>query len=427
MIGRCCSEFLAPASRRYAEEVVIPRLFTEGSITNIPYQFVCKNGAIRDVLISAIAEKDESGHYVRSLSVVTDVTERNQAEEKARRSLEELQQIKSRLQEENIYLQEEIKLEHNFDKIIGNSQALKKVLSKTEQVADTEATVLILGESGTGKELIARAIHHISERQARPLVKVNVAALPRELIESELFGHEKGAFSGAYTQKIGRFELADGGTIFLDEIGELPPDLQVKLLRVLQEGEFERVGGCETLQVDTRVIAATNRNLEQAVNQGDFREDLYYRLNVFPIQMPPLRERLEDIPLLVNHFVKKFQAKMGRRIDQVPPHVLDDLKKYGWPGNVRELENVIERAVILTQGCCLQIEELADHRHPIYSGQDKPGVRLTLKEQERRLILQALQETNWVVEGKKGAARHLDIPPSTLRERIKKYQLSRPI
>ena len=276
----------------------------------------------------------------------------------AQQALAEVQKLKNRLQSENVYLRDEIKHVHNFEAIISQSAAFGAVLDKVEQVATTDATVLILGESGTGKELLARAVHSTSKRQDRPLVKVNCAALPASLIESELFGHEKGAFTGAVARKIGRFELADGGTIFLDEIGDLPLELQAKLLRVLQEGEFERLGGNRTLVADVRVIAATNRDLEEAVRESHFREDLYYRLNVFPLRVPPLRERPDDIPLLVRHFVDKYSNKTGKPISTLPQEALERLQVYRWPGNVRELENIIERAVILSRDGRIQAEHL---------------------------------------------------------------------
>ena len=284
-----------------------------------------------------------------------DITRRKEAEEKLKKAnielkeaLTDIKKLKIRLEQENKYLQQEIKLTHNFEEIISQSKKFKKVLTQVEQVAETDATVLILGESGTGKELIARAVHNVSKRKGRPMVKVNCGALPATLIESELFGHEKGAFTGAIARKVGRFELADGGSIFLDEIGEIPIELQPKLLRVLQEGEFERLGNSSTIKVDVRIIAATNVNLLEAISKGTFREDLYYRLNVFPISIPSLRERKEDIPLLTRHFLLKFNAQFGKKIDIITERVIDTLMNYSWPGNVRELENVIERAIIIS-------------------------------------------------------------------------------
>lgn len=334
----------------------------------------------------------------------------------------EVNQLKNQLQAENVYLQEEIKLAHNFDDILSQSKTMQQVLHKVEQVAATDATVLILGETGTGKELLARAVHQLSPRADRPLVKVNCAALPANLIESELFGHEKGAFTGALARRNGRFELAYGGTMFLDEIGDLPLDLQAKLLRVLQEGEFEPLGDSRTLHVDVRVIAATNQNLNQAMDNGDFREDLYYRLNVFPLVLPPLRERIDDIPLIVSHFVRKFSTKMGKQIEQIPKAVMETLQAYTWPGNVRELENIVERAVILTSGDKLELDESLELRRGTTSPQSLGG---TLEDVERHHIHQVLEDTDWRIEGPSGAAVRLGLNPSTLRSRIKKLQLTK--
>ena len=341
-----------------------------------------------------------------------------------RSALSEVEQLKQQLHAENIYLQEEIKLAHNFEEIISQSQVMRDILHKVEQVAKTDATVLILGESGTGKELLARAVHFASTRVDRPLVKVNCAALPTNLIESELFGHEKGAFTGALTRKIGRFELADKGTIFLDEIGDLPLELQAKLLRILQEGEFERLGNPSTMKVNVRVIAATNRQLEEAVKAGEFREDLYYRLNVFPIESPPLRDRKEDIPVLVKHFLKKFRGKTGKVIETLSTQAINKLQTYHWPGNVRELENVIERGVILARGPVLEIEDIPELRvaptESEGSVEPEPSSSATLEEIERAHILRVLQETKGVIEGTKGASTILGLRPSTLRSRLQK-------
>ena len=328
---------------------------------------------------------------------------------------------KERLQAETLYLQEEIKLDHNFEEIIGKSRSLKKVLQKVEQVGCTDTTVLILGESGTGKEILARAIHTTSTRSHRPLVKVNCAALPSNLIESELFGHEKGAFTGAHDRRIGRFELAEKGTIFLDEIGELPLDLQTKFLRVIQEGEFERLGNPKTIKVDTRVIAATNRDLEQGVKDGVFREDLFYRLNVFPIQSPPLRNRKEDIPLLVNHFIAKLVKKTGKKITNVPTKVIDSLTAYDWPGNIRELENIIERAMIISPGNKLSLGDWLPKR--VLSSNIQKQV--TLEEYEKKYIIEILDSTEWRVSGNRGAAKVLGMKPTTLESRMKKLGIKR--
>jgi transcriptional regulator with GAF, ATPase, and Fis domain len=334
----------------------------------------------------------------------------------------EIEQLKNRLQAENLYLREEIKLQHNFEEIIGESQSIKAVLRHIEQVAPTDSTVLIRGDTGTGKELIARAIHDLSPRKDRPLVRVNCGAIPANLVESELFGHEKGSFTGALQRRIGRFELADGGTIFLDEVGELPLEAQVKLLRVLQEREVERVGSGHSTKVNVRVIAATNRDLHAAVKAGSFRADLLYRLNVFPIEVPPLSARASDIPPLVSHFITKFSTKLGKRFDGVSHATMDRLTKYSWPGNIRELENVIERATILANGPMLQIDDAFLHAAPAPPVQHEG----TMEEVERAHILHVLQAVNWVIEGKQGAATRLDLHPNTLRSRMKKLGINKP-
>ena len=332
-----------------------------------------------------------------------------------------MEQEQAKLMAQNQYLQEEIKLNYNFEEIISKSNNFQKVLQQIEQVASTDSTVLILGESGTGKELIARAVHNISNRSKRTLVKVNCATLPANLIESELFGHEKGAFTGAFDRKIGRFELADGGTIFLDEIGELPIELQSKLLRILQEGEFERLGNPKTMKVNVRVIAATNRNLEQAIEKKEFREDLYYRLNVFPIHCPPLRDRKEDIPLLVKHFCQKYEAKIGKKISNISSKVMDALTQYNWPGNIRELENIIERALILSRGNTLEYGEWV----PSEKKRDKKIIYTTLEDAERQHIIEALEKTGWKVSGEKGAAKILGLNATTLEAKMKKLGIKR--
>jgi formate hydrogenlyase transcriptional activator len=351
---------------------------------------------------------DPSGTYTRTMFL--DITEQVLME-----------QEKARLEAQNVYLQEEIKLTHNFEELIGGSTSLKKVLKNVERVAPTDSTVLITGETGTGKELIARAIHNLSPRQGKPLVKVNCAAIPAGLIESELFGHEKGAFTGALTKKMGRFEVADKGTIFLDEIGELPLDLQSKLLRVLQEGEFERVGGTQTFKVNVRVIAATNRDLNELSKNGQYRPDLYYRLNVFPIHLPSLRERQGDIRLLVQYFVRKFATTFAKKIDRIPERMMAAFERYPWPGNIRELEHVIERAVILSEGPELEpIEGLT----PTNKKGGTVG-NLTLEEVERQHIVDILGQTNWRVSGEKGAAKILGLNPTTLEARMKKLGITR--
>lgn len=358
-------------------------------------------------------------------TTIRDITLQKQREKELRQALSELERLKRRLEEENVYLQEEIKVDHNFGTIIGSGKEFKQVLKQVEVVAPTDTTVLILGETGTGKELLARALHDLSDRSQRALVKVNCAALPANLIESELFGHEKGAFTGAISRKVGRFELANGGTIFLDEIGDLPLELQAKLLRVLQEGEFERVGGTATVKVDVRVIAATNRDLDRAVDEDKFREDLFYRLNVFPLNNPPLRDRREDIPTLVSHFVQKYSSKMGKAIDTVPKKVMDSLRAYHWPGNVRELENIIERSVILSPDNTLVMMDCFRKPGNGNGNGNRKNELVSLEEVERHHISDILEKTGWRVRGERGAAEILGLKATTLEARMKKLGIER--
>ncbi len=339
-------------------------------------------------------------------------------EQELEKALSEIELLNERLEAENVYLREEIKLEHQHESFIGKSHAVKHVLSQAEEVAKTESTVLILGETGTGKELLAREIHKLSERKDRPMVTVNCVSLPPTLVEAELFGREKGAYTGALTKQVGRFEIADGATIFLDEIGELPMDLQVKLLRVLDEGQFERLGSPKTLTADVRVIAATNQDLEKEIAEGNFREDLYFRLNVYSIKIPPLRERLEDIPPLVWAFVREFGDRMGKKIDQIPRNNLEALKRYDWPGNVRELKNVVERAMIVSRGSTLKIDK--PRPKPVKSSRIE-----SLDELQRNHIVRALEMTGWRVSGKKGAAEMLKINPKTLESRMRRLGINR--
>jgi formate hydrogenlyase transcriptional activator len=315
--------------------------------------------------------------------------------------------------------------QRRFEQIIGQSARLEAVFEQVECVAPTDSTVLIQGDTGTGKELIARAIHNISSRCGRSFVRLNCAAIPLDLLESELFGHEKGAFTGAIAQRIGRFEMADKGTLFLDEVGDIPPALQPKLLRVLQEQEFERLGSTRTRQVDVRLVAATNRDLTEMMKQNEFRSDLYYRLNIFPIRLPPLRERREDIPLLVQYFMQKYARRMGKRIETVPAATMQKLVDWSWPGNVRELQNMIERGVILSRGFVLEIP-LTELEQPVVTALGDNNGGATLEAVERDHILQALRDTSWVIGGPSGAAARLGLNRSTLNARMRKLEIRRP-
>lgn len=346
----------------------------------------------------------------------------------------QIQELKEQLSKEKLYLEDEIRSELNFAQIIGSSPSLRKVLKQVETVASTDSTVLIYGETGTGKELIARAIHDLSPRRSKPFVKLNCAAIPTGLLESELFGHEKGAFTGAIAQRIGRFEVADSGTIFLDEIGEIPLELQTKLLRVLQEREFERLGSSKTLRTDARLIAATNRNLETMVAEQRFRSDLFFRINVFPVHVPPLRDREGDIPLLVRHFAQQFARRMNKIIDTVPTATMDALCRYPWPGNIRELQNMIERAVIISTGRVLSVD-VADLERPASASEGKSAapdsktngsLRDALEKTERQRILEALGRSHWVVAGPRGAAAQLGMKRTTLQKRIRKLGIAPP-
>ena len=358
-----------------------------------------------------------------NMQLLQEIAERKRAEGSLLETYAEIKQLKDRLQAENIYLQEEVDRQYNFGEIIGQSTIISHVFTQVAQVAPMNATVLLLGETGTGKGVVARAIHSSSTRKGRPLITVDCTTLPATLVESELFGRERGAFTGSDTRQIGRFELANGGTIFLDEIGEMPLELQSKLLRVIQDGEFERLGSPRTIKTDVRIIAATSKNLGEEVRNGKFREDLFYRLNVFPITMPPLRQRKDDIRLLINHFVAKFNTKIGKKIETVSKDTLIALQEYHWPGNVRELESVIERAVIITQGNSLQVLDRFDtfRKSEEPEGQDIK----TLVDLEHDHILQVLQKTGWRIEGKKGAAGLLGLNSSTLRARMRKYGIIR--
>jgi len=410
-----------PAEDRAAVARVFDKLLTTSEATKNENHLLTRDG--RQLLVEWHGRSvyDTNGALEYFFGVGIDITERRRAEQELQAALAEVQRLKDRLEEEKLYLQDEIKLNHNFEEIIGVSDTLKNTLAKVAQVAVTDSTVLILGETGTGKELVARAVHNISKRHALPLVKVNCAALPANLIESELFGHEKGAFTGAYTRKIGRFELAHQGTIFLDEIGDLPIDLQAKLLRVLQDGQFERIGNPKSIQVDVRIIAATNRDLAQAIEKGSFREDLFYRLNVFPIKLPPLRERRQDVPFLVSHFLQKYCHKIGKKIEVVPKTIMTELLTYDWPGNIRELENIIERAVIVNQGRRLEAGDWL----PKKSVPESPVDLTTLEQVERAHIVKVLDSTRWKVSGEHGAAKILGLNQNTLVSKMKKLNIQR--
>ena len=388
----------------------------------VEYRIVRPDGNIHWISSSGNSSPDGPGFPERLMGVSIDVTSRKDMEIELRERLAEIERLKLQLEKENLYLREEIKVDKGFESIVGTSNAHDYVLFKVKQVAPTDATVLIQGETGTGKGMVAHAIHEMSARKDRPMVTVDCASLPANLIESELFGREKGAFTGAYARQMGRFEVADGGTIFLDEVGEMPLELQTKLLRVLQEGKFERLGSPRTIKVDVRVISATSRDLKTEVQNKRFREDLFYRINVFPISIPPLRMRREDIPLLVHHFVDKYARKNGRRYDNIPKSTMKFFQSQPWPGNVRELEHVIERAVITSPGPVLQLADWPE----VEALQTKEEPLKGLEAMEREHILKILQETGWKIDGKGGAASLLGLHPSTLRFRLKKLNIKRP-
>jgi PAS domain S-box-containing protein len=435
LVGAVIHSFMpdTPAGKQLSMEIYRKHLAGE-AVSGWELELRRKDGRPLWVNVWMEPGHGEDGTVEASRSFFVDITDRVLAERE-----------RARLQQQNLYLQEEIKSEHDFEQIIGQSGALMEVLAQVGRVAPTDASVLITGETGTGKELIARAIHSTSKRKDKPFIKVNCAALPSGLVESELFGHEKGAFSGAIARRLGRFELADGGTIFLDEIGELPAEAQVKLLRVLQEREFDRVGGAAPIRVDVRVIAATNRDLLKEVQEKTFREDLFYRLNVFPVRVPPLRERRDDIPLLAHFLVKKFAKRIGKQLDGVSRATMQHLMEYPWPGNIRELENVLERAVILASEGILEIgPEILPLSGQPPAARHQPGPDpvppnyllagpLSTADQgqpclaavERNYILTVLQQTNWVITGPRGAAKLLDLHPSTLRNRMKKLGITR--
>jgi len=368
--------------------------------------------------IGVVTKRDGAGRAVKTFGVVRDITEGRLREDELRQTLEEVQRLRDRLQAENVQLREQLRRDDGHDRIVGESEAVLKMLAQAKRVAPTDATVLITGETGTGKELLARAIHEMSARGSKTMVTVNCAALPPALIESELFGREKGAYTGAMTRQAGRFEQADGSSLLLDEIGDLPLDLQVKLLRVLQDGQFERLGSNRTITADVRVIAVTNRDLGAMVRDGRFRADLFHRLNVYPIEVPPLRARVADIPLLVWRFVQEFNKKMGKSIDSIPRPAMERLKHHPWPGNVRELRNQIERAMIVSDGRSLTIDLPAGAPGPT-------SVPVTLEDVERKHILDVLDGVHWRISGEGGAAEILGLRPTTLHSRMKKLGISR--
>lgn len=391
---------------------------------NFETEFFTQSGKKIPVEVSVSPAEFKGNRY--SCMIVRDIGERKKDQEQLMANKKKIEELSLKLKDENILLKEEIYSNYNFNNIITQNEDYRNVLGQIAQVADSDATVLIQGETGTGKELLARAIYSLSDREDRPFIKVNCAALPENLIESELFGHEKGAFTGALQQKKGRFELADKGTIFLDEIGELPLDLQAKLLRVLQEGEFERLGGTATIKVDVRIVAATNRDLEEMVEEGTFREDLFYRLNVFPISNPPLRQRKEDIPLLVKHFVNKYGKRMGRQINKISQADINELQQYHFPGNIRELENMVERAMILAKDGVLDLKASFDRVREGISGKGKgKNAFLTFEEMQKEHILEALKKCNMRVTGPKGAARLLDLNDRTLMSKMRKLGIRR--
>ena len=433
VLGRPITDFMSTADQKKYEDGRLQELIAEGDFNNLERQMVTKDGRTIDLIMSAISHRDESGKVDRMLVASKDVTERNRAERELRQTLAENARLREELERERDYLREEVNVALNFGRIVGTSPALRRMLKRVEAVAETPASVLVEGESGVGKELVARAIHARSPRADGPLVKVNCASIPKELFESEFFGHVKGAFTGAHRDRVGRFQLADGGTIFLDEVGEIPLESQGKLLRVLQESEFERVGDDVTRSVDVRVIAATNRNLEKSIVDGKFREDLFYRLSVFPVEVPPLRERGDDVVQLAQHFLEQTCKDFGRETLQMTRTQAANLRSYDWPGNVRELKNVIERAVILSPGKVLRL----DLSMPGFEAEGPTIVPATIAENEvltekdmrdlqRKNIVRALEQANWKVSGNGGAAELLGIKPTTLADRIRSYKIKRP-
>jgi PAS domain S-box-containing protein len=397
----------------------VQQAIQSGDFLQSEFQIVLPDGSRRWIAARGQRYPGSTGEPDRLMGVSLDITERKRMEGQLREHLHEIEELKHRLERENVYLQEEVRLLVEHSEIVGKSSTIKKILAQAEQVAQTDSTVLILGETGTGKELLAREIHRMSRRKDRTLVTVTCASLPPTLIESELFGREKGAYTGALTGMVGRFELADGSTLFLDEIGELPRELQSKLLRVLEEGCFERVGSAKTLKADVRIIAATNRDLARAVREGKFRKDLYFRLNVFPIVIPPLRERSEDIPLLIWAFVREYEKKIGRQIDSIPRESMEAMQSYRWPGNVRELKNVIEHGMIVSTDKTLAV------RLPQLDFLEAAGAS-DLESVQRKHVLTILEKTGWRIAGKGGAAEALGLKRTTLQSLMKRLDIKRP-
>jgi PAS domain S-box-containing protein len=433
VLGRPITDFYSDADRRRFSGTRLQEAINRGEFTNVDRQMVTRDGRVLDIVMSSITHRDGRGNVDRMLVASKDVTERKRAERRLRRTLAENARLREELEQERDYLREEVQVAMNLGRIVGTSPVLRNMLKRVEAVADTPATVLLQGESGVGKELVARAIHARSPRAEAPLVKVNCASIPKELFESEFFGHVKGAFTGAHRDRVGRFQLADGGTIFLDEVSEMPLELQGKLLRVLQESEFERVGDDVTRSVDVRVIAATNRDLERHIVEGKFREDLFYRLSVFPIDVPPLRERGDDVIQLAQEFLATSCKEFGREPMTLTRGQANKLRAYDWPGNVRELKNVIERAVILSRGNVLRLEaslpEAATNgSQPVT---DAASAVEFLTEQEMREFqknntIAAMKQANWRVSGPGGAADLLGIRPTTLADRIRTLGIRKP-
>lgn len=433
VIGRPITDFFSVRDRKAYADGQLQELISDGDFNNLERQMLAKDGTVLDLVMSAISHRDEDESVDRMLVASKDVTERRRAERELRRTLGENARLREELERERDYLREEVNVAMNFGRIVGTSPALRRMMKRVEAVAETPANVLVQGESGVGKELVAHAIHVHSPRADGPMVKVNCASIPKELFESEFFGHVKGAFTGAHRDRIGRFQLADGGTIFLDEVGEIPLELQGKLLRVLQESEFERVGDDVTRSVDVRVIAATNRNLERLIVDGEFREDLFYRLSVFPVDVPPLRERGEDIVQLAQHFLEQTCKDFGREGLTLTRSQTANLRAYGWPGNIRELKNVIERAVILSTGKVLRldlsmpglvvdIDEVID----VAVEGEEVLTEKEMREFQKSNTVKALKRTNWKVSGVGGAAEILGIRPTTLADRIRTLNIKKP-